>query len=405
MLLNLPRARELLDDCRLDALIATSWVNVLYCSDFFLWLLPAFKRYMATPGDGSAPLSMFVIVTSEGNGALVLDRMYEESSRTSWIANRHFYGYPEPVSRSITDVGCTDYRRHHPNVIAALASALRAESLSEARLGVEMDSLSRADRDALREAVPGAEIRDASNVFRVLRMVKTESEVERLRRAARINEHAAVAALARADDGVAMADVVQGFRTAVAAEGASLDHFAFSRHGRGFTTDPGYRFGGSETMFVDFGCIYENYQSDGGVTLMKGVPPRYVANAYRVMADCVTMAAAKLRPGSRASSIQAFMQRHCDVNGLAGHFPHGHGIGLEIREYPILVPETGLRIRDECIDWSADPALEEGMVINLEVPVFGLGEAALQLEQTYVVTSEGGQPLTDRDLAQPVLAG
>jgi Xaa-Pro dipeptidase len=404
VLLNLSRARELLENCQLDALIATSWVNVLYCSDFYLWLLPAFKRYMATPGDSSALLSMFAIVTSEGNGALVLDRMYEESSQASWIANRHFYGSAEPVPRGITDEGCVDYRRHHPTVIAALASALRAESLSGARLGVEMDSLSRADRDALREAVPGARILDASNVFRVLRMVKTESEVERLRRAARINEHAAVAALARVCEGVAMADVVHGFRTAVAAEGASLDHFAFSRHGRGFTTDPGYRFGGSETMFVDFGCVYENYHSDAGVTLMRGVRPLHVEHAYRVMADCVTMAAAELRPGSRASSIQAVMQRHCDTEGLPGHFPHGHGIGLEIREYPILVPETGLRIRDECIDWSADPALEEGMVINLEVPVFGLGEAALQLEQTYVVTSEGGEPLTDRDLAQPVLA-
>jgi len=32
------------------------------------------------------------------------------------------------------------------------------------------------------------------------------------------------------------------------------------------------------------------------------------------------------------------------------HQPYGHGLGLEIREYPILVANNGLRITDDCVD-------------------------------------------------------
>jgi len=58
-----------------------------------------------------------------------------------------------------------------------------------------------------------------------------------------------------------------------------------------------------------------------------------------------------------------FLARH----GITACFPHGHGLGLELRDYPIIVPDTGLRISDDCVDLPADLPLEPGMVINLEV--------------------------------------
>ena len=92
---------------------------------------------------------------------------------------------------------------------------------------------------------------------------------------------------------------------------------------------------------------------------------------------------------------------------LAGHgitacFPHGHGLGIELRDYPILVPDTGLRISDDCIDLPADLPLEPGMVINLEVVILLPGAASLEVEITTLVTPSGARPFIVQDRAAPM---
>jgi Xaa-Pro dipeptidase len=160
-----------------------------------------------------------------------------------------------------------------------------------------------------------------------------------------------------------------------------------------------------ETMFVDFGCIYQHYFSDAGVTLMTGSPPDRERSAYERLVECLDRGATLLCPGSLPSAVQAVMQRCLDDAGLVGNFPHGHGLGIEIRDYPILAPDNGRRIRDDCVDLPADVQLEAGMVLNLEAPLFKFGKAGFQLEQTYLVTDQGGVPLTNRDLSRPIVVG
>jgi hypothetical protein len=53
-------------------------------------------------------------------------------------------------------------------------------------------------------------------------------------------------------------------------------------------------------------------------------------------------------PGARASAIHQATADLLSQEGVAA-FPSGHGVGLEYRDYPILVPDTGLCI-DECVD-------------------------------------------------------
>lgn len=32
--------------------------------------------------------------------------------------------------------------------------------------------------------------------------------------------------------------------------------------------------------------------------------------------------------------------------GFTASYPHGHGVDLEVRDYPTIVPDNGLRIQD-----------------------------------------------------------
>jgi Xaa-Pro aminopeptidase len=119
-------------------------------------------------------------------------------------------------------------------------------------------------------------------------------------------------------------------------------------------------------------------------------------------AAILEVGAAAVAPGVRASSVHHAMADHLAGEGVNGCFPHGHGLGLEIRDYPILVPDTGLRIADDTVDVAADLPLEAGMVVNLEVTQFLPGVASLEVEIGLVVTETGARPLAAQERAAPV---
>ena len=112
-----------------------------------------------------------------------------------------------------------------------------------------------------------------------------------------------------------------------------------------------------------------------------------------------------MRPGALVSWVQRAMQEALEERGIRRCFPHGHSLGLAIRDYPIVMAASGLPIQDDCVHVSSDLALEPDMVINLEAPVFCFGSTSLHVEQTFLMTEQGAQPLLRQDRSQPVRPG
>lgn len=408
MLIHLQRCREWLERCRLDGLIATSCPNVFYLTGYYLWIQPLFKEYMTCPGGSSELGPLYGVVSSRGERALVVDQLCETNASGCQDVTRFVFGATpsastEDVAASAPELPYVPTTHRFGDPLEALTAAFDALNLKSARIGVECDGFPPHRLEALRKVLPEAQLVDASNLLRVLRMVKSGEEIRRLKRAAEISQRAALNCLAVAKPNDLMLGVAQNYRASVAASGADFEHFAYTQRGAGIATEADYRLPPRETMFVDFGCIYQHYYSDAGVTLMTGTPAERERDAYRRLVDCLARGAELMRPGTPASKVQAAMQHCLDDAGLKGNFPHGHGLGIEVRDYPILVPDNGRRIRDDCVDVPADVPLEADMIINLEAPVFKLGDAGLQLEQTYRVTEKGGEALTDRDLSQPIV--
>ena len=127
------------------------------------------------------------------------------------------------------------------------------------------------------------------------------------------------------------------------------------------------------------------------------------ANCYEGLCECLAAGRRAMMPGVRSSAVPAAMWAALEESGIAVSFPHGHGVGLEVRDYPILVADTGLRIRDDCVDELADLPLEEKMVLNMEAMVFALGEASVHIEQSFVVGPEGAEPLVEQDRSGPFI--
>lgn len=226
---------------------------------------------------------------------------------------------------------------------------------TDSRIGIELGGLPQSEATTIAAAAGrhGTTVGDCTQAMRLLRMRKTPQEVELMRRAAVIGEQTAAAALPEVTAGTRIVDVRQRFAVEVAGRGVQLEHFAFAPQGMILTEVGDYVAATGDTTFVDYGCIYQGYYSDSGVTLTVGALAASCRRDYDLLGESMAAGLSALRPGTPASQVQAIMAA---VTRRAGFdsFPHGHGLGLEMRDYPILVPDTGLRIRDDFVDEPAD---------------------------------------------------
>ncbi len=401
-------------ECEIDVLVATSPINITYFSDYTSWVDPLLREWMITPG-GSSRLVMtgFAIVPQVGEPALVVNAVFAANAADLWVRDVRVFGELdfeefgsspawEPRAARMSQAVQSPDAATEPE--DALVNALAERGLVDARIGLELEGFPRERAERLTEALPKASIRDCTNLLRLLRVVKSEDEIDRLRRAAEVSEHAGAETLSQARPGTRMKEVAERYRQLLAELGANMDHFAFSPRGVGIATEAEYVLGGSDVLYVDFGCIYTSCFSDTGTTLVMPQAPRKVVKAFDEVRDCVAAGARAIRPGVRASAVHAAMSQSLAGSGMKTSLAHGHGIGLEVRDYPIIVPDNGRRIRDECIDVPSDLMLESNMVINLEAPIFAPGLGSVFVEQTFVVTTTGSSSLCIQDRARPIVA-
>jgi len=406
MYFNAPRACQLMDSAGVDVLIATSTVNVTYFTDYFCWMDPLFKDYMTSPGAADQRAAIYGGFARDGKSCLVVDPFMACNATDVWVDDLCTFaasGFDLPDDSPALPPG--DRRLYaswqaaagDESATAALITWLRQQGLQDARIGIEMTGLRPDAQQGLRRALPGAELKDSSNLIRIIRMVKTAAEIDLLRTAAQISEDAGMAVLEMVKPGVAIDDLIQRYRELVAARGADFDHYAYSVRGNGIATRVDYVFTTGSYHFIDYGCIYHGYFSDTGLTLAVGQPGAELVREYEALSDCQARAVAAVRPGTRSSEVANQMHSALADAGITGEFPHGHGVGLEIRDYPIIVPDNGLRIRDDCIDLPSDLPLEQNMVVNLEVGSPQPGRGSTQFEQTILITDDGCEPLIPHD--------
>jgi Xaa-Pro dipeptidase len=145
-----------------------------------------------------------------------------------------------------------------------------------------------------------------------------------------------------------------------------------------------------DLVFVDIGYGVNGYHSDKTQVYMFGaVPSDEVVNAHVTCKEIQQKAASLLKPGLIPSEIYNTVMSEIDGSFLENFMGFGsrrvkflgHGVGLHIDEYPVIA--NGF-----------NEPLEENMVISLE-PKKGIdGVGMVGVEDTYIVTSNGGRCVT-----------
>lgn len=154
----------------------------------------------------------------------------------------------------------------------------------------------------------------------------------------------------------------------------------------------------NEPILIDIGCCVDGYVIDQTRTAVIGKLSETLHHAYKVSESVIADSEKLMIPGTPCARLYEAALESCAAAKLTDHFMGygadqakflGHGIGLEIDEWPVLA--KGFQM-----------PLQPGMVIAVEPKFTFPGEGVVGIENSYLITEQGARALT-RSKAELIL--
>lgn len=233
----------------------------------------------------------------------------------------------------------------------------------------------------------GANFVKASNLVGELRKHKAEAEMEKMRKASELAEKALenVIPLIRAGIGEnELRDKLEAELKSQGLTGPSFDtiigsgpNSALPHYGAG-----NRKIQDGDSIVIDFGGIYAGYCSDMTRSIFVGKASEEYKTVYNIVKEAQERAVKAVKPGIRASEIDAAARSYIEEMGYGEYFIHrtGHGIGMEVHEEPYITD-------------SSETILEPGMVFSIEPGVYLPGKFGVRIEDLVLVTESGVENL------------
>lgn len=134
-----------------------------------------------------------------------------------------------------------------------------------------------------------------------------------------------------------------------------------------------------DAVVLDFGLIYRNYCSDMTRTIFIGEPDKELKKIYDIVRKAQEAALSGIVSGMKASDADKIARDIITEAGFGDAFGHslGHGVGVEIHEEPRLSAKS-------------EDILTDGMVFSVEPGIYVEGLGGVRIED--MVVMEGGRP-------------
>ncbi|HTT61116.1 MAG TPA: Xaa-Pro peptidase family protein [Bryobacteraceae bacterium] len=297
-----------------------------------------------------------------------------------------FFTDPRYAIQSRREVGCRTQVCRGP-ILQAVPAVLRARRIR--RLGFESAHLSYASFDVLRANMPmNSALEPVSGWLEAHRMLKSETEIELIRRSVATNSKAFELAARRVRPGMREQDLAAEIDHQMRRLGAEKPSFetivaAGERSALPHALPSGAVLKAGQMVLIDMGAIQDGYASDMTRMLFLGAPGARVSRLYRAVWEAQLAAIDAVRPGVTAAQVDRRARDVLRAYKLERAFVHstGHGLGLEIHE----PPRIGRKDRTR---------LAAGMAITIEPGVYLEGVGGIRIEDTVVVTPAGCEVLT-----------
>lgn len=271
---------------------------------------------------------------------------------------------------------------------SAFQRACAQLELSDYLLGVEALHMRILELELLQRYAPGLTTSHVEPVMTALRIVKDETELASMQKAAEVAEKAIHNLLPRIKIGQTekqIAAMLVEELVEAGSEGSPFGPIVSSGGNAGsphaVPTNRPIQEG--ELLVIDYGAIIDGYPSDITRTFAVGEVEPEFARIHEIVRAANEAAKEIARPGATGQELDRAAREVIDDSGYGPYFIHrtGHGLGLEIHEPPYIV-ETN------------DEPLEVGSVFTIEPGIYLPERAGVRIEDDVVITDTGSRSLT-----------
>ena len=264
--------------------------------------------------------------------------------------------------------------------IAKRDVSLNSIAIEKAQLTVERF-------EVLQQLYPQAQFTRLDEIVNMMRVIKSEAEIEILRKAAAMADFAIQVGCDALAEGKAEMDVLNEIESAIKAKGYAMSFDTMVLFGEKSASPhgiPGNRkLANGDMVLFDLGVIVDGYCSDITRTVAFGEVNDKQREIYNAVLAANEAAIALVRPGVRAMDLDKAARDEITNAGFGEYFTHrlGHGLGISVHEFP-------------SIHGSNELTLDEGMVFTIEPGVYKSDVTGVRIEDDVVVTTDGVEVLT-----------
>ncbi len=228
-----------------------------------------------------------------------------------------------------------------------------------------------------------------SKAIRDLRSVKSKEEIEKIQKAQKIAEKAFDNVLNFIKPGVTEKEIalqLDFYMLKNGAEALSFETIALAGKRtslpHGVPSDAVVKDG--DFVLMDYGAVFDGYHSDMTRTICVGKPSEEMKEVYEIVLKAQKEAISKICAGVKGCDMDKISRDIITKNGYGDYFGHslGHGVGVEIHEFPNLSPMSEYK-------------LKENNVVTVEPGIYIPEKFGVRIEDFVVVNKNGCYNLTN----------
>jgi Xaa-Pro dipeptidase len=357
----------------IDVLIVTDPANINYLSGYDAW---------------SFYVHQYLLVVLDREQPYWIGRELDESGvyHTTWLTHEHIYAYPDDYVQST--------ERHPMDFVCEI---IRAIKHGNKVIAAELDAYYFTAKNMLQlqDGLPDATFKDGTNLVNWVRIIKSDNEIEFIKRASRISERAMQAAFETIDVGVKQSDAAAAIAHAQISgtedfggdypsivpllptgEKTSACHLTW-------TDEP---FQSGDPVIIELSGCYNRYHSPLARTLMLGVPDERTQFIADVVIEGINETLDAIKPGMTGEEVEFVWRKVIERSGIIKNSRIGYSMGLN---YP---PDWGehtasLRPGDKTI-------LQPNMTFHM-IPGIWLDDMGVEISESFRVTENGCEVLAD----------
>lgn len=370
---RLEQTKRKMQESGMDVLIITNPANMNYLSGYNGW-----SFYVD---------QMLIVIVDEDQPIWIGRKMDANAAKaTTWLYEENIIPYPEDHIHSETK---------HPMDFAA--QILTQIGQSTRRIGLEMESyyFSALAYERLKANIPNAKFQDAKLLVNWVRLVKSDKEIEYMKRAAKCVELGMSAAVATIQEGNRESDVAANIYKALisgteefggdypaivpllpAGENTSTPHLTW--------TDRRYK--EREMVIIEIAGCHQRYHSPLARTVSIGKPSDKEMDVSKIVVEGLNAALDQVKPGAICEDIENAWNKVIAKHGIEKDSRIGYAMGLN---FP---PDWGehtasLRKGDLTI-------LKPNMTFHL-IPGLWFDNYGIEISESFRVTETGVEVLAD----------